>query len=62
VQAVIQPLKAPFAGFEICVGAAILGNGRVVLVLNAAELSARAFPVDRAVVSKDSLPALGVMT
>jgi hypothetical protein len=34
----------------------------VVLVLDAAELSARAFPVDRALVSKESLPAPGVMT
>jgi two-component system chemotaxis sensor kinase CheA len=62
VQAVIQPLKSPFAGFEICVGAAILGNGRVVLVLDAAELSARAFPVDRALVSEESLPAPSLIT
>jgi two-component system, chemotaxis family, sensor kinase CheA len=42
VQTVIQPLNAPFAGFELCVGAAILGAGRVVLVLDANELSKRA--------------------
>jgi two-component system chemotaxis sensor kinase CheA len=42
VQTVIQPLNAPFAGFELCVGAAILGTGRVVLVLDANELSKRA--------------------
>jgi two-component system chemotaxis sensor kinase CheA len=42
VQTVIQPLNAPFTGFELCVGAAILGTGRVVLVLDANELSKRA--------------------
>ena len=42
VRTVIQPLNAPFAGFELCVGAAILGTGRVVLVLDANELSRRA--------------------
>jgi chemotaxis protein histidine kinase CheA len=51
VQTVIQPLNARFAGFELCVGAAILGAGRVVLVLDANELSKR-------VVLRAELPAL----
>jgi two-component system chemotaxis sensor kinase CheA len=62
VQAVIQPLQASFRGFEICVGAAILGNGRVVLVLDPVELSRRIFEPLNTPVAEELVVVAGATT